>query len=369
MPHKSFRSRFGSGAAPALSRVLERLRSSIGGTAGKDSRSQANPWISDYEKLGLAWQPYLMRLCRPNQKTRSVATDGVGFRSAHFRGREFSYAAYRDSTEASVLLGNSAAFGVGASSDESSLGNQLALITDRPWYNLSGRASNSMQDVLSLLLFGAAKHRDIVMMSGVNDLLFALHFERATRYLPTFWGDDRFAGLNERDASTGAVIAGLEERYAMALEGIDRSLLLLARYGHDSRSRILFALQPLLAWIDKPLHPNEELVCAEWNAIKSGFRAIHRPEIIVPWRQRFTRDVKELCAKHGLGFIDLNSQPELSTSEHLFVDRIHLTDGGQKLVAESLARWFRNSRTDEAMAATNTGNVDSAAARKPGSAN
>jgi hypothetical protein len=334
-----------------LSRITRRIRSLLGRPSGKDSRLDSVPWIADYGKLGLVWRPYVMRLCGPNQKTASVETDSVGFRVSRYRGRELPYAEYRESKDSSVLLGNSAAFGVGASSDESSLSNQLASITDRPWYNLSGRASNVMQDVLSLLLFGAPMHRDIVMMSGVNDLLFALHFEHATRYLPAFWGNDQFAALNARKAvaAQSELTPTVEERYALALEGIHRALLLLARYGRENSVRILFALQPLLAWIDKPLHPDESIVCAEWNAIHSGFRATHRPEIIGPWKHRFPRDVGTLCATHGLGFIDLNDQPEMLTTEHLFVDRIHLTDRGQRLVAESVARWLQRSGMQSAM--------------------
>lgn len=325
------------------------LRSSLHGRGRSDSRLDTNPWILDYEKLGLVWQPYVMRLCRPNQRTTSVSTDTMGFRVSWYRGRELSYDEYRASNDSSVLLGNSAAFGVGASSDASSIVNQLAAITDRRWYNLSGRASNLLQDVLSLLLFGARNHRDIVVMSGVNDLLFALYFKQANAYLPTFWGDDHFASLNSPADSATAEAASPteEERYARALEGIDRALLLLARYGRENQTRILFAMQPLLAWTEKPLHANEQAVCDEWNAIKSGFRATHRPEIILPWKNRFLRDVAALCTKHGLCFMDFNSQPELLTPDHLFVDRIHLTDRGQRLIAESLARWLQNSATEK----------------------
>lgn len=342
-------------AAPAISRVLWRLWSSVGGTAERSSRLSANPGISDYESIGLVWRPYVMRLCRPHQRTPSVATDSAGFRISRYRGNQMAYDEYRKSVDSSVLLGNSAAFGVGASSDDSSLANQLSLITDRPWYNLSGRASNMMQDVLSLVLYGAQTHQNIVMMSGVNDLLFALHFKSSTPYLPTFWGNDRFAALNASDRVAfrdDSVSSPVEERYLLALEGIERAVVILARYGRQHLTRILFALQPLLAWVEKPLHPNEQAVCSEWDAISSGFRATHRPETIMPWKHRFARDVRMLCEKHGLDFIDLNTQQELESGEHLFVDRIHLTDRGQRLVADLLSRWVRDIGPERPIAGT-----------------
>jgi hypothetical protein len=332
-----------------LSRVVRQLWLSLSGSVRKRSRPGANSCIVDYEKVGLVWRPYVMRLNRPNQKTVSVATDSLGFRVAYYRGKVLPFTAYRLRSDASVLLGNSVAFGVGASSDQCALSNQLALITDRPWVNLSGRASNLMQDVLSLLLFGAPENHDIVLMSGINDLLFALHFEHATPHLPMFWGNDHFATLNESGVSgwsDDSQKSPVEARYELALEGVDRSLLLFARYGCKHHSRILFALQPLLAWTEKPLHASEEAMCAEWDATASGFRVTHRLEIIGPWKRRFTDDVRALCEKHRLDFIDLNAQPAMLTAEHLFADRIHLTDRGQQLVAGLIADRLQTTRVE-----------------------
>ncbi|MGA0571649.1 hypothetical protein ACO2Q9_13110 [Variovorax sp. VNK109] len=288
-----------------------------------------------------------MRLNRPNQKTAAVATDAMGFRVSHHGAREFCFAEYTSRGDASVLLGNSVAFGVGASSDEASLASQLALISGRPWFNLSSRASNIMQDVMSLLLLGASQHHDIVLMSGVNDLLFALHFESADPHFPVFWGNDQFSKLNEISAiepHDRRLKLSLDERYAHALASIDRAFLLLARFAVNRESRILFALQPLLAWMDKPLHVNEAAMCERWDLVSSGFRATHRPEVIVPWKSRFALDISALCRKHQIDFLDLNVQPSLLTGEHLFVDRIHLTDRGQRIVAALVLDALDSSR-------------------------
>lgn len=332
-----------------LTRIVRRFWFFLSGNinGGKRSSSVASPWIADYEKVGLVWRPYVMRLCRPNQRTVSVETDFMGFRITRYRGEIFSFTEYRGRNDTSVLLGNSAAFGVGASRDEYSIANRLAFITDQPWFNLSGRASNMLQDVLALLLFGAQTHNSIVLMSGLNDLLFALHFEHATRNFPTFWSDDCFATLNNSDSVVDrnfSELLDVEDRYIHALEGINRALLLLARYGFEHQTHILIALQPLLAWTEKPLHANEEAMCAEWDAIKSGFRVTHRHEIVQPWKNRFTDDVRKLCMKYELDFVDLNIQPLMLTGDHLFTDRIHLTDRGQQIVAELIADHIQNSR-------------------------
>lgn len=305
------------------------------------SGKQHSPIIADYEQVGLVWRPYVMRLNRPNQITPSVQTDDMGFRVCYFKGAVFSFQEYRTRDDASVLLGNSAAFGVGASNDTYCLASQLAKIGNQPWTCLAGRASNLMQDVLTFVLFGAHQNRDIVLMSGINDLLFALTFESASPWLPTFWGDDLFLGLNKRDGPNAVWPDSdmpLEERYLSALQGIDRALLLLARYGRQKQNRILFALQPLLAWIDKPLHQMEKEVCEEWDMASSGFRAMHRPTIIRPWRERFSSDIRSICKAHELDFIDLNQDSAWLTEEHLFADRIHLTDRGQWMAAKLILK-------------------------------
>ena len=300
-----------------------------------------DPVIVDYETIGLVWRPYVMRLTRPNQVTPSVRTDGQGFRISHFRGEAFPFQQYRDREDVSALLGNSAAFGVGASKDANCLASQLALIYDQPWFNFAGRASNLMQDVLTFLLFGAPRSRNIVLMSGVNDLLFALTFESASCSLPTFWGNDLFQELNKRDTpdmARGDTKLPVEQRYMLALQGIDRALLLLSRYARDKHTRILFALQPLLAWIDKPLHAEERVACQDWDAILSGFRATHKPEVIRPWKDRYPADLRSICKMHEIEFVDLNPDPAWLTGERLFVDRIHLTDRGQRIAAELIRK-------------------------------
>ena len=337
-----------SGVIGALwRRVVCRLRPTRHERSVRDVRAESNPGLADYEKIELVWHPYLMRLCQPNAKTPSAATDALGFRHTCHRGVPLSYAEYRQSEDSSVLLGNSAAFGVGASSDEAAISSQLASVTDGPWYNLSGRAFNQLQDVLTLLLFGAAKHRNIVVLSGINDLLFALHFPTADPFTPMFWGQDRFLAWGNPGATPAASPVSLEERYRYALDGIDRSLLLLARYA-ENRANVLYALQPLLAWTDKPLHPNEAEVCRQWDALQTGFRTIHRPEIVLPWKDRFSRDAETLCRKHAIRFVDLNRQPELCTAEHLFVDRIHLSDRGQRVVAEIIGRCLQSAGMEAA---------------------
>ncbi|KQT34353.1 hypothetical protein [Methylophilus sp. Leaf414] len=306
------------------------------------SGKQHSPIIADYEQVGLVWRPYVMRLSRPNQITPSVQTDDVGFRVSYFKGAVFSFQQYRSSEDASVLLGNSVAFGVGASNDTCSLASQLAEIANQPWICLAGRASNLMQDVLTFVLYGAHQNRDIVLMSGINDLLFALTFESASPWLPSFWGEDLFVDLNKRDRPNMVwpdPDMPVEKRYLIALQGIDRALLLLSRYGRQKQNRILFALQPVLSWIDKPLHQREKEVCEEWDLASSGFRATHKPAIIRPWRKRFSSDIRSICKAHELDFIDLNDDPAWLTEEHLFVDRIHLTDRGQLIAAKLI--WKR----------------------------
>lgn len=331
-----------------ISSVYKRIFSLLSFTSKQKERHNKNPWLADYAKLGLAWRPYVMRLCLPLQKTDAVSTDRYGFRVSYYCGVVFHYADYRETKNASVLLGNSTAFGVGASCDERSVTSQISTLTADPWFNLSGRSTNITQDVLTLLLFGAKRHKNIVLLSGVNDLLFSFYFKAAKSDLPAFWGSDKFEVLNEEalpHTENCSYSMPLEDLYLRAMTHIDRAMLLLSRYSLENCSRVLVALQPLLVWTGKPLHHSEHQIYSEWNTAPTGFRAMHMPNVVLPWKGRFGADMQKLSEKHGFDFIDLNAQASMQTEDHLFADPIHLTDTGQRVVAELIADRLKEANT------------------------
>lgn len=318
---------------------------------------QLKPNIDEYTAMGHEWKPYLMRGTIQNAKSNVLSTDETGSRVSCFQGVPIFYQDYRQSQgNYSVLLGNSVAYGVGASNDMSCLASQLSRLTNHPWYNLSGRAYNQTQEVLSLLLLGADQHQNIVVFSGINNLIFSLAFEEFDQSLMPFWGQDKLLELNPsfkhltpdknreffNQEST-------EIKYKKMMFFLDRDLRILSSFAKykipvtDVKNNLIYIFQPLLAWTDKQLHPSEKEAIIIWDKeTTSVFKLAHQPANILPWKERYLAELKTLCLKYEINFFDMNSDTVFKQAEHLFLDRVHLTDLGQLRAAECIQNYLQS---------------------------
>ena len=282
----------------------------------------------------------------------ALSTDQIGSRVSYFNDARVSYANYRMSKgDYSVLLGNSVAYGVGASSDSNCIASQLCRLTENPWYNLAGRAYNQTQEVLSLLLLGAERHKNIVVFSGINNLIFSLAFNQFSGPVMPFWGQNEFNTLNDRKevitSDKKDEACSLEANYSKMKLFLDRDLQILSAFAKNSfmdnccAGRLIYVFQPLLAWLNKDLHPSEKCAIDSWDRdTKSLFKEAHKPHNILPLKDRYLDDLATLCRKHGIDFFDMNTAKEFIQSDNLFLDRVHLTDLGQLRAAECIVNYL-----------------------------
>ena len=126
------------------------------------------PQMKDYDAIGDTWVPYLMRFDTANREYRSVATDEWGFRkSTASDGQEIDGNAARNSKHGvNVVLGASAVFGVGATSNSQTISSHLNRLGSPEWLNYGGRALNSTQELILFQLFLTRKLNNIVICSG-----------------------------------------------------------------------------------------------------------------------------------------------------------------------------------------------------------
>jgi len=61
---------------------------------------------------------------------------------------------------------------------------------------------------------------------------------------------------------------------------------------------------------------------------------------IVEDKDPYINGIYELCKKHKIRFLNLNSGRLHFDHEWYFVDRVHMTDEGYKLVAELINKWL-----------------------------
>ena len=121
-------------------------------------RNNLSPQMKVYDGIGESWKPYIMYLSKPNFRSDVVNLDQFGLR---FNGLEndkikeidnsnsiFNDKIISKNQETAALVGNSITFGVGATSDSSTVSSNLSKLSNFHFFNLGGRAFSGFQEVI-----------------------------------------------------------------------------------------------------------------------------------------------------------------------------------------------------------------------------
>jgi hypothetical protein len=342
----------------------------------------AVPQMRDYIEETQVYAPYLMHFQRPNVRRGAVSTDALGFRRTNDARGEWlhldRWSALPAAARPSAFIGNSTAFGVGATSDDRAIASQLNRLGPCAFFSFAGRTLNPLQELLAFLLFARVRVDTAVVMSGINLLDMSYRFAGDVRTsLPPFylerlitervaspggglrrWLHERWRRLRGRTTTdpfvdsdlVRALEAGLgpADALAAAAENPERALrhfehvldlwcaLRPARVG-----RLVFALQPVPDWFGRPLGERERRLAAASEAHRpEAWRRIQGPlqERAPAFREALLRSLK---ARDAL-VVDLNVEGRLLALDWVFIDRYHLTDEAQRVVAEVLADAVRS---------------------------
>jgi hypothetical protein len=325
--------------------------------AAVEQRNLIVPQMRDYDELGMrqVWVPHLMYFHPQNVSLKSVSTDEFGFRNA---------TGSKPGAPTALLVGGSSVFGIGATSDATTLPSLLNATTKYNWLNFGGRAFNSTQEAILAHLSNTKKiDGPIVVMSGANNLTRSLMSGSFSKMFGAFFHQGLFES-QMRSAAVGnralarQLIAGLRvrfgvgekqrsqpvsntshskaESYTAMLTVFERDCAyfqMLAKHNSTSAS---FVLQPFAPWIQKTLTEQEKELFELLDQEAEGFSRVLSE--LAERKQQYTQDLQAICARTGLKFVDLNTAPELQKPDWLFVDRVHLTDAGYSVVAKLLVR-------------------------------
>ena len=325
--------------------------------AAVEQRNLLVPQMRDYDELGMnqEWVPHLMYFHPRNASKPSVSTDQFGARNS---------VGTKPNAPTALLVGGSSVFGIGATSDSTTIPSLLNASTKYNWRNLGGRAFNSTQETILLHLSNTKKiDGPIVVMSGANNLTRSL---MAGSFSPMY-GAFFHQGLFEQQMKSAAVgnraltrqlIAGLREKFGLGkksntqmtshtpstkaesykamLTVFERDCEYLNMLAKHNSTTASFVLQPFAPWINKSLTSQEIKLFELLDQEAESFSRILVE--LAEHKAQYARDVEAICANVGLKFLDLNLAPELRQPEWLFVDRVHLTDAGYSVVAKLLVR-------------------------------
>jgi len=338
----------------------------------------AVPQMRDYLAETQVYLPYVMHFQRPNVRRPAFSTDAQGFRRTLRANGTFvsleEFNALPPDARPSALIGNSTAFGVGATSDERAIASVLNRIGPGTWFNFAGRTLNPLQEMLAFLLFCRVEVETAVIMSGINLLDMSYRFASpAQESVPPFylerlslarfghdpeqgirgWLADRWRRMRGAVTADPFVDSGL-------LEEINRGLgdpeALVASTGNPARAlahfrhvldlwdglrprrvrSLTFALQPVPEWFGRPYSEKERRLTeiseshrpASWGRVRDALRERSLA---------FKHEILEACRARGIAVTDLNEEPRLLALDWVFIDRYHLTDEAQHVVAAALA--------------------------------
>lgn len=327
-------------------------------------REKYAPQMADYSRIFSVRSPYGLFLNAPNLTSQVVNTDECGFRKCRSRAGDLSVMAAAGKGPVNILVGASTAFGVGASSDKSTIASFLEELTGEPWVSLSVRAANSLQEHIYLLNYalGRLEISRIVFFSGLNDI--ALHPEG----MSDFYGDPFFTmkahcemlrkhpvnkmskkrqlwdlsksllGLDSK-TSIKPVDSHSGMRAGKSFEEIvERNVLMMKGLSELFPGGVYYFFQPYFEWTGKGRTTEENSLFEELDKAQEGTN----------WQRVSTwMSEKEALGYKDMAMARLKQEGILgedcnewlaSSQETLFVDRAHLNDSGYNYVATQISK-------------------------------
>ncbi len=143
-------------------------------------------------------------------------------------------------------------------------------------------------------------------------------------------------GLTKKSIATAQTNSAKAASYATMLTVFERDCEYLQMIAKNSGTTSSFVLQPFAPWLNKTLATQEKQLFALLDQEADGFLLVLRE--IAEYRDQYDKDLRAICSKVGMKYLNLNEAPELQQPDWLFVDRVHLTDNGYDAVARLLVR-------------------------------
>lgn len=338
----------------------------------RQDRYDIAPWLQEYDRQMSSYIPYLMDLSTPNYVSKIINTDNFGLRKG---------AALDDTKQLNFILGGSVTFGVGASSDLYTIPSLLTKKSNENWKNLGVRGYNGFQELLifqSHFLEFKHKVKNIVVLSGINDIY--LNFVNPSPHVlgPFFFGStfekklnrkravrvflEKLLSIRHGNSPSFKFIPFLEllksivdfnyfeknyrQKYSQSefsfypnLETlIERNMTLWKFIAEGLNANILFMLQPYADWTGKKLTSEEKKLFSILDSFQDGsWHAASKKIKEKKTHEKYNRLFSQACEKNGIKFLDLNGLFDKNADdEWVFIDRIHLTDRGNNIIAKKI---------------------------------
>ena len=347
----------------------------------KDYRYKVAPQLKDYDNyLSHKYLPYIMFVSKPNIKSKTINTDNKGFRLNNNKKNKTIFENL-EKKETILFLGNCCTFGIGYSTDETTISGNLEKELEYNFINLSASGFTGFQEILSVFTnFEELKKlnlKKIITISGFNDPFLSNLNE--TEYPGKFYFSNKYKRKINTSEKSSSKLLGLlfyytinfflahriekknlyklkikdifeilfkkekrdqinsNEEYVMQSidEIISRNIKIYKSFENIFNCKVIFALQPVLKWCKKLTDEENSLVeytklyLNKTNRAVDNFINQKNYDLIVT-------KYKNQCKTNNIEFFDLNEEIKKQnlSNQSIFVDNLHMNDRGYKLSSD-----------------------------------
>ena len=216
-----------------------------------------------------------------------------------------------------------------------------------PYLQLTGDFANK-----STYVYVQNNLKTVVIVSGFNDVLIDKYVENKPLLNPPLFYQNKFNDMNKNlqnsffknliDKITFKNIINKKPNFEIDKafdwkENFSKNLKVWASVSNEFNFKIIFALQPYYKWSKNSYTTEEAKIFNEIEAKK-----IRTYQVLKDFNQDEylkTEDYfKRVCKKNNISYLDLNKVLKFHDTNNnwLFVDALHLTDLGYKIVSEEI---------------------------------
>ncbi len=342
-----------------------------------DIRYMIHPQMKLYDSMDSGeFSPYAMLSGPKNYNSKYINTDKLGFRKSFIDKTEYMVSKIDSYEKVNILVGGSTVFGVGSTSDISTITSNLSSSSNNIWLNFGIRGANSFQEFIHLIniLHSANKIGKLIFLSGINDLYMSLvndelsHFDNGfgTNYnkIASFHPYHQsfaifFSNLYNKDLNYMirkgklSMLLSIFESEVFNNKNLNfkqRLEVFLKIYYRNFKlykglkvafdiEEIIFILQPLIDWTNKRKSTNEKKVISylsnlqkesPWVTFKQN---LNQPGL----KHEIDKEFRSISEAENIRFINANNF-FVDLEDDCFVDSVHLNDNGCKIISDKILK-------------------------------
>ena len=315
------------------------------------------PQMEDYYKLVSLryWVPLVGNITNPNINTSVFSTDAFGIRDTVMTDGSSISLSNCPEEPVSLIFGGSSVFGVGSSTNETTISSELCRLTEQPWINFGVRSFNITQNLVHFILHQSLikSIKKIVLVIGRNEIASFIGSLIYPRVYGTFAGfTDYMSKLNTdyldmENNSINVPTCFLDANMFHTTQDTEKSGTLLTKQLYAALSgfkvlaqgldvEIILAVQPMAGWSNRPL------IEIEKTLLPLSTDLISDPKLFEKQAYHYNRwwgtAIHQQSTALEIPFIDINHYLEDDSEKNswLFIDDCHMTDQGYRLCAKHI---------------------------------